>query len=167
MVDGLSSARAKDQLAYFGANTFHKSSNRSLLVQYITRFKNPLVIILLLASMVRGMINGPTYGMMHAVTPDRVRATAMALFLFCSSLAGGVGSMALGALSDVFAAMRLQGHGLTLAMCDGGLAPTSPLCADARANGLQLALTVLSACCLICAVIYLRAAKFMVREQQA
>lgn len=52
MVDGLSSARARDQLAYFGANTFHKSSNRSLLVQYITRFKNPLVVILLLASMV-------------------------------------------------------------------------------------------------------------------
>jgi Mg2+-importing ATPase len=49
---GLSSAEARELLAKFGPNLFHERKKKSLLVQYITRFKNPLVIILLVASMV-------------------------------------------------------------------------------------------------------------------
>ncbi len=49
---GLSDADAKARLATFGPNLFREHTERSLLLQYITRFKNPLVIILLVASAV-------------------------------------------------------------------------------------------------------------------
>ena len=49
---GLTSSEARVLLAKFGPNLFHDRKNKPLLVQYITRFKNPLVIILLVASMV-------------------------------------------------------------------------------------------------------------------
>ncbi len=52
MAKGLTSVEAKSQLAKFGANLFHERQDKSLLFQYLTRFKNPLVIILLVASAV-------------------------------------------------------------------------------------------------------------------
>ena len=47
---GLSSAEAKVRLARFGPNLFRERQEQSLLVQFLSRFKNPLVIILLVAS---------------------------------------------------------------------------------------------------------------------
>jgi Mg2+-importing ATPase len=49
---GLSGAEAKARLARFGPNLFRERRDRPLLLQYLTRFKNPLVIILLVASAV-------------------------------------------------------------------------------------------------------------------
>lgn len=49
---GLSSAEAKTRLTRFGPNLFRERPARSLLLQYLARFKNPLVIILLVASAV-------------------------------------------------------------------------------------------------------------------
>jgi len=49
---GLSGAEAKARLARFGPNLFRERQKKSLLLQYLTRFKNPLVIILLVASAV-------------------------------------------------------------------------------------------------------------------
>lgn len=49
---GLSGAEAKAQLARFGPNVFREGQQKSLLLQYLTRFKNPLVVILLVASAV-------------------------------------------------------------------------------------------------------------------
>ena len=49
---GLSSAEAKIRLARFGPNLFRERQEKSLLLQYLIRFKNPLVIILLVASAV-------------------------------------------------------------------------------------------------------------------
>jgi Mg2+-importing ATPase len=49
---GLSNAEAAARLARFGPNLFRDGRERSLLLQYLTRFKNPLVIILLVASAV-------------------------------------------------------------------------------------------------------------------
>jgi Mg2+-importing ATPase len=49
---GLSGAEAKARLAKYGPNLFHERKEKSLLLQYLTRFKNPLVIILLVASAV-------------------------------------------------------------------------------------------------------------------
>ena len=49
---GLSGGEAKARLARFGPNLFRERQERSLLLQYLTRFKNPLVIILLVASAV-------------------------------------------------------------------------------------------------------------------
>jgi len=48
--DGLSSREARHRLRISGPNTFRDGPKRSLLVQFLTRFKNPLVIILLVAS---------------------------------------------------------------------------------------------------------------------
>jgi len=48
----LSGAEAKARLARFGPNLFRERQEKSLLLQYLTRFKNPLVIILLVASAV-------------------------------------------------------------------------------------------------------------------
>jgi Mg2+-importing ATPase len=52
MDKGLSGAQAKTRLARFGPNLFSERHEKSLLLQFITRFKNPLVIILLVASAV-------------------------------------------------------------------------------------------------------------------
>lgn len=49
---GLSGAQAKARLARFGPNLFRERKEKPLLVQYLIRFKNPLVIILLVASAV-------------------------------------------------------------------------------------------------------------------
>ena len=49
---GLSGVEAKARLARFGPNRFRERQEKSLLFQYLARFKNPLVIILLVASAV-------------------------------------------------------------------------------------------------------------------
>ncbi|EEG09241.1 magnesium-translocating P-type ATPase [Pseudogulbenkiania ferrooxidans] len=49
---GLSSAEARKRLAQFGPNLFRERDEKSLLRQYLSRFKNPLVLILLVASAV-------------------------------------------------------------------------------------------------------------------
>ena len=47
---GLSSAQARERLSRFGPNLFRDRQERSALVQFLTRFRNPLVIVLLVAS---------------------------------------------------------------------------------------------------------------------
>src|SRR5512136_1377506 len=48
--DGLSSAEAALRLTRFGPNLIHGERNRALILQFLTKFRNPLVIILLTAS---------------------------------------------------------------------------------------------------------------------
>jgi Mg2+-importing ATPase len=48
--DGLSSAEAALRLARFGPNIIHGEQKRALILQFLAKFKNPLVIILLVAS---------------------------------------------------------------------------------------------------------------------
>ena len=50
--NGLSAAQVTAKLAQYGPNLFSKPEDKSLLLQYLTRFKNPLVLILLAASAV-------------------------------------------------------------------------------------------------------------------
>ena len=47
---GLSSTEAKINLDKYGPNLFNQEDSKSLLLEYLARFKNPLVIILLFAS---------------------------------------------------------------------------------------------------------------------
>ena len=49
-IQGLSTAEAKARLASFGPNLFRETQETPLPLQFIARFKNPLVIILLIAS---------------------------------------------------------------------------------------------------------------------
>lgn len=48
--DGLSSAVAASRLAQFGPNLIHGERKRALILQFLAKFRNPLVIILLTAS---------------------------------------------------------------------------------------------------------------------
>jgi len=48
--DGLSSAEAAARLAQFGPNLIHGERKKSLFFQFLAKFRNPLVIILLTAS---------------------------------------------------------------------------------------------------------------------
>ncbi len=48
--DGLSSAEAAARLTQFGPNLIHGERKKSLVLQFLTKFRNPLVIILLTAS---------------------------------------------------------------------------------------------------------------------
>jgi len=57
---GLASAEAGARLARFGANRFRDRPQRPLLVQFLARFKNPLVIILLAASTVAALTGDAT-----------------------------------------------------------------------------------------------------------
>ena len=47
---GLTNAEARSRLSKFGPNLFRERQERSALAQFLTRFKNPLVIVLLVAS---------------------------------------------------------------------------------------------------------------------
>jgi Mg2+-importing ATPase len=48
--EGLSSAEAAIRLAKFGPNVIHGEKKKALILQFLSKFKNPLVIILLTAS---------------------------------------------------------------------------------------------------------------------
>ena len=52
---GLSSAEAKARLAKFGPNLFHDHQEQPLWRQFLSRFKNPLILLLLVASAVSAM----------------------------------------------------------------------------------------------------------------
>jgi Mg2+-importing ATPase len=47
--EGLSSAEAALRLAHFGPNLIHTERKRALILQFLAKFRNPLVIILLTA----------------------------------------------------------------------------------------------------------------------
>jgi len=48
--EGLSNAEASVRLAHFGPNLIHGERKQVLLLQFLAKFLNPLVIILLIAS---------------------------------------------------------------------------------------------------------------------
>jgi len=48
--DGLSNAEASTRLVHFGPNLIHGERKQALLLQFLAKFRNPLVIILLVAS---------------------------------------------------------------------------------------------------------------------
>src|SRR5271170_6806400 len=48
--DGLSSAEAAARLARLGPNLIHGERKRALVLQFLAKFRNPLIIILLIAS---------------------------------------------------------------------------------------------------------------------
>ena len=123
------------------------------------------IVALMLASFFRWLLVGPAFGMMQGVTPDRSRATALAVYLVCTSLIGaGFGALSLGACSDMFATAQLKAGHVAVALC-GHSGPSMPeVCAAAHAQGLQLAMTLFCIGYGLCAVMFLRAATFMSRE---
>ena len=54
-IQGLSTAEAKVRLSSFGPNLFRETEEKPLPLQFIARFKNPLVIILLIASVISAL----------------------------------------------------------------------------------------------------------------
>ena len=58
--DGLTSAEAAERMARFGPNLLHKVREKMLLLQFLAKFRNPLVIILLIASAVSALTGDVT-----------------------------------------------------------------------------------------------------------
>ena len=58
--DGLSGAEAAARLARFGPNLIHGERKRALLLQFLAKFRNPLVIILLVASAISAFTGDAT-----------------------------------------------------------------------------------------------------------
>ena len=58
--EGLSSAEAAARLARFGPNLIHGERKRALLLQFLAKFRNPLVIILLIASAISAFTGDAT-----------------------------------------------------------------------------------------------------------
>ena len=58
--DGLRSAEAAARLARFGPNLIHGERKRALLLQFLAKFRNPLVIILLAASAISAFTGDAT-----------------------------------------------------------------------------------------------------------
>ncbi len=52
---GLTSAEARSRLAEFGPNLFHDRQQHSLILQFLSRFENPLVVLLLVASAISAL----------------------------------------------------------------------------------------------------------------
>ncbi|MGJ0452791.1 MAG: cation-transporting P-type ATPase [Methylocystis sp.] len=52
---GLTSAEARARLAEFGPNLFDVRQQQPLVLQFFSRFKNPLVILLLVASAISAL----------------------------------------------------------------------------------------------------------------
>ncbi|TLG72675.1 magnesium-translocating P-type ATPase [Methylocystis sp. B8] len=52
---GLTSAEAHRRLAAFGSNVFRDRQQQSLILQFLSRFKNPLVVLLLVASAISAL----------------------------------------------------------------------------------------------------------------
>ncbi len=59
-IGGLARAEAKARLAKYGLNVFHEKPKNALIWQYLIRFKNPLVIILIFASAISAFIGEVT-----------------------------------------------------------------------------------------------------------
>lgn len=59
LAQGLTNARANEQRARFGANELVSSRRRSVIVEFLFFFANPLVIILLVAALVSGILGDP------------------------------------------------------------------------------------------------------------
>ena len=53
--DGLSQREARQRSARFGPNTLRNYGERPLILQYLSHFKNPLVMVLLAASAVSAL----------------------------------------------------------------------------------------------------------------
>ena len=50
--EGLSSAQARARLRRYGPNTFRDTEGHSLPVEFLKRFGNPLIVILIVASLI-------------------------------------------------------------------------------------------------------------------
>jgi P-type Mg2+ transporter len=84
--DGLSSEEAQARFLRFGPNQVDAAPRRSLIVQFLSRFKNPLVLLLLAASSVMGVTGDVTGCLIIAV----IVILSVTLDFFQESQAGKV-----------------------------------------------------------------------------
>lgn len=59
--NGLSADEATARLAHFGPNHLNQVQQRSVLLQYLAHFRNPLVVVLLVASAISWQACKQTY----------------------------------------------------------------------------------------------------------
>jgi len=56
---GLSTAEANAQLSKYGLNEIVKAKKLSALLDFLSRFKNPLLIILIISALISGILGDP------------------------------------------------------------------------------------------------------------
>lgn len=149
------------------AATVGAASSAACALLFVLAFIAPVLWIgigaLMIGKFAQWLSIGPTFSMMQAVAPERGRATAQAIYLFCISLIGsGLGPLLIGAVSDLVANVRISAQGLGEACA--ATTSTLPACVAARADGLQWAMIIFCLGFLWSAIHYLRARKFMVTE---
>jgi MFS family permease len=109
--------------------------------------------------------NIPTLVAFQNMVGPRMRATAAFVFFFVSTLVGvGLGPPLLGLVSDLFANASYPGGGFNNA-CAGGATATNSACAQASADGVQLALASSMVLYAWGAIHYLIAARCIARGQ--
>jgi len=91
----------------------------------------------------------PAFAAVQNVVDPRTRATAAALFLFCITVPGAIGPVAVGFVSDRVASASMNVDVATyLAMCPGGkaaadiAAATAAQCGQAATTGLRTGMLV-------------------------
>lgn len=106
---------------------------------------------------------GPSFFMIQSVAPERGRAIAQALYLFCTGLIGaGLGPLTIGAISDLAARQFLTNRSVDIDTCSAVL--SSVACETARADGLNVAMIVFCTLFLVSAFFYLKAKRHFVEE---
>lgn len=129
---------------------------------------------LLAAAVAYNLKNGPIYASVQNVAPDRMRATASAVFMFGATVLGSMtGPLVAGVVSDAAAARAFpRALGLFEATCPGGRAPKgaaaslADACTSASATGLETGLTVV-ACGFLVAAFFLVLSALALRKARA
>ncbi len=79
-MNGLTSAEATERLKQYGPNRLRPALQRAVLLQFLAQFRNPLVLILLVASGISALTGDVTGALIigvivvMSVTPDFVQA---------------------------------------------------------------------------------------------
>lgn len=104
---------------------------------------------------------GPTWAIVHGVTPPRMRATAAAILALVTGIIGsGLGPVLTGWVSDIAAARAFSGD---YGVCTDGMV-SNAACAAASFQGVRDAMIVLTILHLYAAVHYWRASQSLLRD---
>jgi predicted MFS family arabinose efflux permease len=140
---------------------------------YATAFLQPSLVgaalLIFPASIALFVFIVPTFAMLQNMAGARMRASAVAVYALTGSIAGALGPMLFGLLSDIFARQRF-GQGDFDRFCPGGIGQAGTVYADscraAAAGGLQAAMACGVAVFAWAALHYLLASRTLRRDSE-
>jgi predicted MFS family arabinose efflux permease len=139
------------------------------LVSFISLNLTVVIAALMISSFTYNLKDGPTYAAVQNALSSKMRATGQAFYMVAATaIGGGCGPMLAGGVSDFVAGRAFQGPVSYALACPGGRAAAhatvaaTKACAVASADGLRVALVVVSFAFLIASVFLI----FVNRELQ-